>query len=400
MARGTSGRELTAKRSQSHKLTQGGSSDPPFLSPLSASVVFTQAKPTPRARPALRLPPAEARLARIVQKACQPGNVRGRTLVSDKKVRVALLSVGSNSLLIALKLAVGLHTGSVSVISEAVHSSIDLLAAIIALFAVRASSRPPDVSHPYGHGKVENLSGVVEAVLIFAAAVWISVESVRKLVIGVHLEALDLGLLVMLLSVAVNIVVSRRLMVVASRTQSIALEADARHLTADILTSAGVFIGLLAVRLTHVTALDPLIAIGVATMIMRTAYDLTSRSLRDLVDTSLPADEQSKIVSIIRRHSVGLREFHKLRSRRVGGQRHVDLHLVVDGKTSVEDAHGLCSTIEEDIRRALPDTDIVIHLEPQSEAVGEPDVIDPGGPDTEHSADVLQKGDPSGGEQW
>ncbi len=316
----------------------------------------------------------------------------------ETKTRVALLSVGSNSLLIALKLAVGLHTGSVSVISEAVHSSIDLLAAAVAFLAVRVSSRPPDGSHPYGHGKIENLSGVVEAVLIFIAATWISVESVRKLVSGARLEAVDLGLLVMLVSVAVNIVVSRRLMAVARKTQSIALEADAQHLTADILTSTGVFIGLLAVRLTNLTVLDPLIAIGVAMMIIRTAHDLTSRSLRDLVDTSLPTEEQSKIVSILKQHSLGLKEFHKLRSRRVGGQRHVDLHLVVDGRTSVEEAHGLCSTIEQDICEALPETDVVIHLEPQSEAMGgAPGTAGQSGSGTVHSADELQQGDSSGG---
>lgn len=286
------------------------------------------------------------------------------------KTSVALLSVGSNSMLVLAKIAVGWHTGSVSVISEAAHSAIDLLAALIAFLAVRASARPADRSHPYGHGKVENLSGAVEALLIFCAAGWIIYESISKLFVGVHLEALDLGMAVMLASVAINILVSRQILRVARETNSIALEADARHLTTDILTSAGVFAGLLAVQITNVKALDPLVALGVAVIILRTAYDLTRRSLADLVDASLPIEEQGRIVAILRAHHGDVVEFHSLRSRKVGGQRHVDLHLVVDGKKSVERAHRLCTLLEEDIRRVLPDTDVVIHLEPPSEARG------------------------------
>lgn len=287
------------------------------------------------------------------------------------KTSVALLSVGSNSMLVLAKIAVGWHTGSVSVTSEAAHSAIDLLAALIAFLAVRTSARPADKSHPYGHGKVENLSGAVEAFLIFCAAGWIIYESIRKLLVGVHLEALDLGMLVMLVSVVVNLLVSRQILKVARATHSIALEADARHLTTDILTSAGVCAGLLAVQITNVKALDPLVALSVAVIILRTAYDLTRRSLGDLVDTSLPVEEQCRIVATIRAHQSDVVEFHSLRSRKVGGQRHVDLHLVVDGRMSVEKAHGLCTRLEEDIRRALPDTDVVIHLEPPSEARGE-----------------------------
>jgi cation diffusion facilitator family transporter len=290
--------------------------------------------------------------------------------VFNSKTNVAALSVASNTVLILLKTFVGLSTGSVSILSEAAHSGADLLAAMIAFVAVRTSNRPADRTHPYGHGKVENLSGAIEAGLIFVAAAWIIYESVRKLVEGTHLVSLDLGLIVMLVSVVINVVVSRRLLRVARDTHSIALEADARHLTTDIVTSGGVFVGLLVVQVTGIVALDALIAIGVALLILHTAYDLVKRSLIDLVDTSLPSDERQSIASILNEHDRTVVEYHDLRSRRVGGQRHIDLHLVVDGKKSVEEAHKLCSHLEEHIREALPETDVVIHLEPPSEAMG------------------------------
>ena len=158
----------------------------------------------------------------------------------NAKVKIARLSIISNTLLIIMKLAAGILSGSVSIISEAIHSSMDLVAAIIAFFSVKVSDNPPDSRHPYGHGKIENISGVIEAILIFIAAIWIIVEAVKKL-LGekIELDSIAIGSAVMIVSAIVNIIVSRRLYKVARETNSVALEADALHLKTDVYTSAG-----------------------------------------------------------------------------------------------------------------------------------------------------------------
>ncbi|HEX9016859.1 MAG TPA: cation diffusion facilitator family transporter [Chloroflexota bacterium] len=277
---------------------------------------------------------------------------------------VAALSIASNSTLVALKLVAGLSIGSVSVISEAIHSSVDLLASVMAFFAVRASAKPPDDEHLFGHGKAESLSGAAEALLIFLAALMIINEAVQKLLYGVHLENVDVGIAVMGLSSIANIIVSRRLMRVAKATDSMALEADAWHLTTDVLTSAGVAAGLVAVRLTGLDLLDPIIAIGVALFIFKAAYDITRRSIRDLLDTSLPEEEQAIIREVLDKHSGRMVGYHQIRSRKSGSERHVDLHLVMNRNVTVQQSHDLCDHLEADLREELGDVVLNIHVEP------------------------------------
>ena len=183
------------------------------------------------------------------------------------KVRIARLSVISNTVLIIMKLAVGLISGSVSIISEAIHSTMDLLAAIIAFFTVRVSDTPPDAKHPYGHGKYENISGVIEAILIFIAAVWIVFEAIKKIIHPGEIESIGFGSLVMFISAIINTLVSRQLYKVARKTNSLALEADALHLKTDVITSLGVGLGLLLIWITGLTYLDPVVAILVALLI-------------------------------------------------------------------------------------------------------------------------------------
>lgn len=285
--------------------------------------------------------------------------------VFSTKQGVAALSIASNSLLVLLKLFVGLAIGSVSVLSEAVHSGIDLLAAVMAFFAVRSSGQPPDDRHHFGHGKVESLSGFVESILIFVAAILIVTEAATKLVEGVHLETVDLGIAVMVVSALANTLVSRQLLKVAKATDSVALEADGWHLTTDVLTSAGVALGLVAVRLTGVSALDPLIAIGVAAFICKAAYDITRRSILDLLDTSLPEEEQSQILAALDQHKGELVGYHRVRSRKAGGQRHVDFHLVVRRDVTVKQSHDLCNHLERHLRSSLgPRASLNIHVEP------------------------------------
>ena len=280
------------------------------------------------------------------------------------KSKAALYSIISNTTLIVLKFIAGFMTGSVSIISEAAHSFVDLLASVIAFFSVRYSSLPADDKHPYGHGKIENISGAIEALLIFFAAGYIIYESIHKILTGVVLESLEYGMFVMFVSVIVNIFVSRYLMKIARETSSIALEADAAHLITDVYTSFGVFTGLLAVKLTGFTILDPVIAIGVALFIVRAAYLITKKSILDLMDYTIPEEEEQKIREIIKEHHDKFISYHKFRSRKSGNERHIDLHLVMSNGISLNDAHDFCTHLEKDIKRILPDSTITIHVEP------------------------------------
>lgn len=282
------------------------------------------------------------------------------------KSGAAGFSISSNSLLIILKIVTGLLTGSVSILAEAIHSLLDLVAAVIAFFGVRVSDRPADEQHPFGHGKAENISGFVEAGLIFVAAGIIIYEAVKRLIAGVTVELLELGIGVMAVSVVVNILVSRHLLKVSRATDSIALEADARHLTTDVWTSAGVLVGLVFVRLTGLVILDPIIALIVALFILKAAYDISRKSFRGLMDVSLPESEEAEIKSCIMEHYSQLVSFHKLRTRKAGSWRYIDLHLVMPKNASVEEAHLMCDHLEQDIESRLRCTTITIHVEPCS----------------------------------
>jgi cation diffusion facilitator family transporter len=287
--------------------------------------------------------------------------------LNKEKTSVARLSIISNTTLVILKLAVGLMIGSVSVISEAIHSGIDLVAAIIAYFSVRRSSQPPDTEHAFGHGKIENVSGAIEAVLIFIAAALIIKEAYDKLIHGVVIEDVSLGIGVMLLSVIVNYFVSDKLIKTAKRTDSIALEADGWHLRTDVLTSLGIFGGLVAIKITGIAILDPVLAMLVALFILKAAFDLTIKSVKDLLDIKLPREEEDEIKRAISKHAGSYVEFHDLRTRKSGSDRFVDLHLVVHKKLNVEEAHSLSDRIENDIKERFPRTSVVIHIEPCQE---------------------------------
>ena len=282
------------------------------------------------------------------------------------KATAAGISIISNLSLVILKLIVGFITSSVSVLSEAAHSGIDLVAAGIAYFSVKRADLPADQRHAYGHGKIENLSGAVEALLIFIAALFIIHEAVGKLLAREPIQSLGLGIWVMALSAVTNLVISLYLLRVAKESDSAALEADAHHLLTDVYTSAGVMLGLLLIRQTGIVLFDPLVALAVALLITKTAYSLTRKSLGPLMDAKLPDAEEELIASIMRDHSSQFVEFHNLRTRKAGSQRHIDLHLVVKGDAHVEEAHRICDHLEAEIRAALPQSMITIHVEPDS----------------------------------
>ena len=287
------------------------------------------------------------------------------------KESTARLSVLSYTGLVLMKFIVGTSIGSVSIISEAIHSSMDLIAALIAFFSVRKSAEPPDAQHEFGHGKFEDISGLIEALLIFIAAVLIIWEAGQKL-LGESSELLNpelliWGIAVMGISALVNWYVSNRLFKVAKQSESIALESDAWHLRTDVYTSLGVFTGLILIRLTGLTILDPLIAIGVAIVIMKAAYDLTRRSLSDLIDHSIPPADEKRIQEIICDHASIYAGFHDLKTRRSGPEIFIEFHLVVPGDISVLQSHDLADHLESDLKTEFPRANITIHAEPCNE---------------------------------
>lgn len=280
------------------------------------------------------------------------------------KASAAILSIISNGLLILLKVGAGLVTGSVSVLAEAIHSSLDLAAAVIAFLSVRMSDKPADARHPFGHGKIEGISGFVEALLILAASGVIFYEAGMRIGTGTGIEFAEIGIGVMLVSILVNILVSRRLYKVSRITDSLALEADAGHLAADVYSSLAVVAALLIVRLTGLKILDPLVAIGVGIYILKIAYDLLRKSFGMLIDESLPLSEQTEIKACIMEHSRQLVGFHDLRTRKHGSQRHIDLHLVMARDASLAVTHQICDHIEADLKARIEQAVITIHAEP------------------------------------
>ncbi|MGB9661973.1 MAG: cation diffusion facilitator family transporter [Moorellaceae bacterium] len=285
----------------------------------------------------------------------------------DERVKAARISVLSNGFLVLTKLATGIAAHSVSIISEAIHSGLDLLAAIIAYFSVKEASKPADFEHRYGHGKIENVAGTIEALLILGAAVGIMVEAIKKLKVGTSVVRLEAGIIIMGLSSLINYGLSRYLFKVAEKTQSVALSADAWHLRTDVYTSAGVLLGLVALKLTGLSWIDPVVALAVALLIVGAAYRLTREAFIPLMDVCLPAEEERLVRDIISAHADQFIEFHKLRTRRSGRERQIDLHLVVPAQQPVAQAHSLCDHITAEIKKALPYTQVLIHIEPCSE---------------------------------
>lgn len=290
---------------------------------------------------------------------------RSSALSARETARAAITSVISNTTLTVVKLVTGLLTGSVSVVAEGIHSGNDLVASLLAWFAVRKAAEPPDAEHGYGHGKFESLSALVEAGLIVVAAGGVAWAAIGRLLAGQRSE-LEHGpaLLVMGLSAVTNIVVSSYLFRVAHKHQSLALEADAWHLRADVWTSAGVFAGLLLVYFTDWHVVDPLVAVLVAAMILFQGSRIGLDALGQLVDRSLPEAERHLVESLLSEHGDMFLDYHRLRTRRSGRERQIDLHLVTCPRVTVAEAHRVCDHLEHDVAERLPHTRVVIHVEP------------------------------------
>jgi len=266
--------------------------------------------------------------------------------------------------LIVLKVAVAVVSGSISISAQAMDSFLDLFAITIIFFAVRMATIPADEEHPFGHGKVEGIAAIAQAMLIFTAGGFIIYAAVYRIIAGTTVELTEAGIGVMLVSIIVSIFLSRHLLKVSRATGSVALEASARNIAADVYSASGVLVALVAIRFTGLTIIDPIIAIGVALYILRTAYQLTKKSVGELVDVRLPRVEEEQIIACITEHRAQLAGFHKIRTRKAGSQRFIEFHLLIPKNTSLEEAHLMCYHLEEDIENRLPNSSVTIHVEP------------------------------------
>lgn len=277
-------------------------------------------------------------------------------------VRLSILVVVC---LIALKVVFGILTGSLSVLAQAVDSFLDLFAVCITFLAIRVAARPADEEHQFGHGKAENIAAIIQAGLIFLAGGSIIYTAVRRIQTGAALEMTEAGMAVMAVSIIASIFLARRMMKVARQEDSMALEANARNIAADVYSAAAVLAGLLAVRITGEAIIDAVIGGLVALFILKVAFDVLRNSFGGLVDVKLPENEESVIQAAIIEHFRGeVVSFHKLRTRKAGSQRYIDLHLVMPKYISIAEAHIMCDHLEKDIQERLIRTDMTIHVEP------------------------------------
>ncbi|HST70249.1 MAG TPA: cation diffusion facilitator family transporter [Solirubrobacterales bacterium] len=283
------------------------------------------------------------------------------------KSGAAALSIVSNSVLIALKLAAGAITGSIAILTEAIHSLVDLVASVVAFVSVRKADEPADADHPYGHEKVENLAANIEGILILVGAAVIVYEATHRLTAGSEVESLGVGIAVMGFSVIANLVVSGVLYRRAREHDSAALEGDAAHLRADALTSAGVLVGLGLVEVTGAAAFDSITALIVAAAIVWSGIRIIRRSSGVLVDEVLPEEEMDRIeAAIAAARTPEVAGYHKLRARRAGRRRHIDFHVQYRSGTTLERAHELAHAMRDRIESEIPQAEVLIHAEPET----------------------------------
>jgi cation diffusion facilitator family transporter len=275
-----------------------------------------------------------------------------------------LLSVAAAVATIVLKTAAWRLTGSVGLLSDAMESGVNLVAALGAFWALSLAAKPADRTHHYGHFKAEYFSSGLESVLIVLAALAIIHAAVGRLQQPEPLEQLGLGMALSLVATGLNGLVAWVLLRASRHFHSISLRADAHHLFTDVWTSCGVLVGIGLVKLTGVTMLDPLIAIAVALNITVTGWKLLRETASGLLDRSLPTDEQDRLEALLASHETGGIRFHALRTRVAGSRRFVAFHVLVPGQWTVQEGHDLCDRLEQEIAIALPRSDVLTHLEP------------------------------------
>ena len=290
-------------------------------------------------------------------------NNKSRDL-TRKKQRVAKISILAIISLIIMKFVASILTGSIGIRGDAIHSIMDLSGAVIGFLAIRYALKPPDKEHAYGHSKAENIAGVVIASIIFLAAGTIIYEAINKLTSGTVVERLTIGIAVTAFAICINLGISWYALRVAKIADSVALEATARDMLADVFSSCAVLIGLILVAATGLSILDPIVALLVAILIIRAAYMTMKKSFGSLIDTSLPPEEQELIIQCIMEHKEQIAGFHNLRTRKAGSMRFIDFHLIMPHFFSIKEAHSFCDHLQEDIQKTLPQVNVTIHIEP------------------------------------
>jgi cation diffusion facilitator family transporter len=282
------------------------------------------------------------------------------------KTRAAFVAIVSNSCLIAIKLAAGILTGSVGILSDAVHSLMDLVASVISLLSVRKADEPADASHRYGHEKLEDLSAGAQAILLLIGAVFVAYEAIHRLIAGGTVGSIGIGIVVVAVAAAVNLVVSAYLRRQSRLTSSPALEATAADLRTDAFVSLGVLVSLVVVKLTGLDWIDPVVGLAIGVAISSTGVRILNGAARRLADETLPAGEleqlQAVAGSFLGDEVVG---YHDLRARHVGNHHQVDLHLQFADGTSLRRAHEISHELQDAMAEVLPGTTALVHLEPE-----------------------------------
>ena len=266
--------------------------------------------------------------------------------------------------LFVFKAIVGLVTGSISIWAQAADSSLDIFAVVITFLTVGFAAKPADQDHPFGHGKVEDVSAGVQAILLVGAAVAIDYSAIVRIIHGETIQLTEAGIAVMAVSMLTSILLSRHLFAVAKTTGSIALEANANNIRGDVYSTAGVLLGLIIVRITGLTVIDPILALAVSVLILRAAFRVGKMAFSGLVDVRLPKEEEDALMALLKEHTGQFVGVHRVRTRHSGRQHLIDLHMVMPKGTTVEHAHSMCDHLEADIESKLANANVTIHVEP------------------------------------
>jgi cation diffusion facilitator family transporter len=287
-------------------------------------------------------------------------------MIRDRKhlTRFAWLSVSAALLTILLKAGAYFLTDSVGLLADAIESTANLIAAVVALIVLTVAAQPPDEEHAYGHTKAEYFATGVEGTLIFVAALSIGIAAVNRLMNPQAIEQVGIGMIVSVIAALLNLLVARILHRAGSQYRSITLMADAKHLMTDVWTTAGVLVGVGAVAITGWILLDPIIAFIVAFQILFSGIKLLRESVEGLMDVALPPEEIKQIVSILDAYAQDGMQYHALRTRQSGAQRFMSVHLQVPGAWSVQKGHSLLEDIDSDVRSVLEPISVFTHIEP------------------------------------
>ncbi len=284
----------------------------------------------------------------------------------DLKLKTALLSVFASLFLITVKLIFGFFTNSISILTSAVDSLLDLTASTVNYFSIRKSDKPADTDHKYGHGKVEGLAGLFQSLLIFLSSLYLIYISGKRIIYGGELSSLDYGILIMALSVVISFFVARHINRVAEETESLALKADSYHFRFDVYTNLGVIIGLIAIRLTGLTFIDSIVSIIIAVLIIWSTLEILKKSIDVLMDRELPDHIVKKVEGVIEKYKPTVKSYHKLRTRSAGAKKFIEFHLVIDHTLSFVESHELAEVIVKDIESTIPASEVTVHVDPDT----------------------------------